>query len=267
MPIGPRDLLRRGRRAVRAGRLLLWRRTLRRRALDVTADTARRTALVVAPHPDDETLGCGGTVALKRQHGTRVRVLVVTDGRRSHRSAVISPDELAAIRADEARRATAALGLPPDELVLLGVREDELAEHVETVVDAIAAELRSGEFADVLVTSDWDWHDDHRLVSAAVREAAARAGGAVRVLEFPVWSWVDGPDDPRAALDGVRAGLVDVTAVLEQKRAAVAEYRSQTTNLSGEDDWAVMDATLLGRFLGDAEIFVEPAADRAGAGR
>ncbi|MBB5786224.1 PIG-L deacetylase family protein [Jiangella mangrovi] len=259
--------MRRARRAVRAARLRRWRRALRRRALDVTADSALRTALVVAPHPDDETLGCGGTVALKRLHGTRVRVLVVTDGRRSHTSAVISPDELAAIRADEARRATAALGLPADELVLLGVREDELSAHADAVADAVAAELRTGAFADVLVTSGWDWHEDHQLVSAAVRDAAERAGGTVRVLEFPVWSWVDGPADPRAALDGVRAGLVDVSGVLERKRAAVAEYRSQTTRLSGEDDWAVMDEALLGRFLGDAEIFVEPAADRAGAGR
>ncbi|MGW5363360.1 PIG-L deacetylase family protein [Actinopolymorpha pittospori] len=266
-PVSPRDVLRRGRRAVRAGLLLLWRQALRHRARDVTALSSGRAALVVAPHPDDETLGCGGTIALKRRNGTRVRVLVVTDGRRSHRSAVISADELAAIRAAEIARASAVLGVPAEELVLLGVREDQLTAHYEAVVDAVTAELRTGNFAEVLVTSAWDWHEDHQLVSTAVHEAVGRAGGVARILEYPVWSWVDGPPDPWRALGGVRAGSVDVSSVIGQKRAAIAEYRSQTTKLTDEATWAVMDAALIGHFLGGVEIFVEPAADRVEAQR
>ncbi|MGH3487559.1 MAG: PIG-L deacetylase family protein, partial [Actinopolymorphaceae bacterium] len=265
--VSPREVLRRGRRTVRAGLLLLWRRLLRHRARDVTASSSGRATLVVAPHPDDETFGCGGTIALKRCHGTRVRVLVVTDGRRSHRSAVISADELSAIRAAEVGRATAVLGVPAEELVLLGVREDELAAQYDAVVAAVAAELRAGSFAEVLVTSRWDWHEDHQLVSAAVHEAVGRAGGVARILEYPVWSWVDGPSDLWRALGGVRASSVDVSSVIGQKRSAIAEYRSQTTKLTDEETWAVMDATLIGQFLGGVEVFLEPASGRAGVWR
>jgi len=49
-------------------------------ARDDTATSAARSALVLAPHPDDETLGCGATILRKRAAGTPVHVLIVTDG-------------------------------------------------------------------------------------------------------------------------------------------------------------------------------------------
>jgi hypothetical protein len=56
-------------------------------ARDFTDSAAGRAALVIAPHPDDETLGCGATILRKVSAGSSVTVLIVTDGRHSHRSA------------------------------------------------------------------------------------------------------------------------------------------------------------------------------------
>ena len=84
--------------AVRPPAVRLWRRELQRRAVDETLGAAGRSCLVLAPHPDDETLGVGALIARKRAAGTRVRVLVVTDGRGSHVSSVLDPDALAAVR-------------------------------------------------------------------------------------------------------------------------------------------------------------------------
>jgi len=55
-------------------------RTLIATARDVTAGTSLRSMLVVAPHPDDETLGCGARIILSRRQGSRVKLLVATDG-------------------------------------------------------------------------------------------------------------------------------------------------------------------------------------------
>src|SRR5690349_19075047 len=64
------------------------------RAEDVTSQAAARSCLVLAPHPDDETLGCGATIMRKRAAGTPVHVVIATDGRHSLASSELSADAL-----------------------------------------------------------------------------------------------------------------------------------------------------------------------------
>ncbi|MFP5375280.1 MAG: PIG-L deacetylase family protein [Acidimicrobiia bacterium] len=268
------------RRAARASKPAIrrvWRRAVRARAVDETAVSAGRSAVVVAPHPDDETLGCGATIARKRAAGTDVSVVVVTDGRYSHRSQVISPDELAAIRADEARAACAVLGVDAGALHLLGFEEGTVAARREEVSRRIAEIVDDARPDEVLTTYRRDWHVDHRAVSAAV-DAAAAGASRPRVLEFPIWYWVDGPwvAEPgttttvrRYLSDPLRAARLQTVGVrtgdhLAAKRAALAAYRSQTTNLTGERNWAVMDERLLGLFLAPVELFVPVGAEAQG---
>lgn len=256
----------------------MWRRTVLARAADHTASAAGRRAVVVAPHPDDETLGCGAVIARKRAAGTDVTVVVVTDGRHSHRSATVSPDELAALRADEARAACTRLGVEPSRLHLLGLEEATAASRREEVARRLAEVLDDAQPDEVLTTCASDWHVDHQAVSAAARKAVASACPGARILEFPIWFWVDGPwgvpSGQRQQVWGylgapLRASRIPAVTVrseehLAVKRAALAEYRTQTTNLTGERDWAVMDDDLLSLFLGPVELFfpVEPGAGR-----
>ena len=67
-----------------------------------------RKILVVAPHPDDETLGCGGLISLLAQNGSAFYIVFVTDGSASHRNSRAWPSaRLAAQREQEARNALA----------------------------------------------------------------------------------------------------------------------------------------------------------------
>lgn len=265
-----RAMPRRAARASKPAIRRLWRQVVLARAVDETDGSARRTAVVVAPHPDDETLGCGATIARKRAAGTRVVVVVVTDGRHSHRSGVVSPDRLAALRADEVRAACARLGVDADDVHLLGFEEGAAAARHDAIAARLAEVLADVRPDEVLTTCRSDWHLDHQAVSAAVRAAVARVADRPRLLEFPVWYWVDGPWTPepgegrrvsRYLADPVRASRLRAVKVrtgehLGAKRAALAEFRSQTTNLTGEPGWAVMDDRLLGLFLGAAEVFL-----------
>lgn len=270
------------RRAARASKPAirrLWRRAVLARAADDTATAAARTALVVAPHPDDETLGCGGLIARKRAAGTDVTVVVVTDGRHSHRSEQVSADQLAAIRADEAGAACARLGVDPSRLHLLGYEEGTAAAQGEEVTGRLAEIVAAVRPDDVLTTCGADWHLDHQAVSASTRAAVRAAAPGTRLLEFPIWWWVDGPWSLDARRGGgriwrylsdpvrssrVKALTVVTAGYLEAKREALREYRSQTTNLTGEPTWAVMDDDLLSLFLGPVELFlpVEPEGSR-----
>ncbi|MCW2715748.1 MAG: GlcNAc-PI de-N-acetylase [Frankiales bacterium] len=256
-----------------------WRRELRRRAVDETASAAQRSCLVLAPHPDDETLGAGSLIARKRGAGTRVRVVIVTDGRGSHASELIGPRALAAIRRAESRRACGALGVDPADVVHLDLPEGGIASRIGEVQDAVTAEVERWEPDDVLVTSGLDWHEDHRALARAARLAVPGSSGP-RLLEYPVWCWADGPwsvRPGRSLRQAARALVAEpVTTArsahpvavragqrhLEAKRAALAEYRSQTTNLTGEPDWAVMDEAFLSAFLRPEELFLTPPTGR-----
>ena len=86
------------------------------RAEDVTSRTAARSCLVLAPHPDDETLGCGATIMRKLVTGASVRVVIATDGRHSPRPNKLSIDAFVKVREEEARRAARFWGSRPRTL-------------------------------------------------------------------------------------------------------------------------------------------------------
>jgi LmbE family N-acetylglucosaminyl deacetylase len=146
-------------------------------ARDITAATARRSALVLAPHPDDETLGCGATVLRKVDAGARVVVLFATDGRHSHIDPRRPPEALAAARAAEAREACRRLGVAAADVVWLGCEETRLWAECERARarQAIAALLRGGAFDEVFVPAAADAHADHRALHRALTEALTEA--------------------------------------------------------------------------------------------
>ena len=79
-------------------------------ARDDTRAGFARSCLVVAPHPDDETLGCGGSIAARAANGQRVVVAILTDGEAAATMRASAPDELAALRREEALLAASRLG-------------------------------------------------------------------------------------------------------------------------------------------------------------
>ena len=91
-----------GAHAVEPVALAMWRRAVVLSAQDDTRASEGRRCLVIAPHPDDETIACGATITRKRAAGTPVTVLVVADGRYAQPgSRHITPADLAAIRSIE----------------------------------------------------------------------------------------------------------------------------------------------------------------------
>src|SRR3954452_22419232 len=96
-------------RKLRASLHKRWFTAVAQRADDVTERSASASCIVFAPHPDDETLGCGATIHRKRANGTTVHVVIASDGRRSQKPDLVSPDEMAGIRRQEAHDACTIL--------------------------------------------------------------------------------------------------------------------------------------------------------------
>ncbi|WP_369052283.1 PIG-L family deacetylase [Kineococcus terrestris] len=233
--------------------------------------------VVVAAHPDDETLGAGGLIATAADAGARVDVVVATDGDASHPcSPTHPPARLAQLRAEEVRRAVAVLA-PAARVHHLGLPDGALAGHVDAVAAAVTGLLAPAggapdtpgapdapDAAAALVVGVWtgDGHPDHAAAGEGAARAAAAAGA--RLLHHPVWAWHWAePGDAR--LPWARALRLPLPApVLERKRSALAEHVSQVAPLSDRPgDEVLLPARLLEHFTRPAELFFAPEAPGA----
>jgi LmbE family N-acetylglucosaminyl deacetylase len=195
------------------------------------------TCLILAPHPDDESLGCGGLIANCVAAGRLPLVVVLTDGAGSHpHSRAFPPERLRAVRAQEVRDAVACLGLPPDRVVLLN-EPDTAAPHSGPRFDAMVARLTGlvrQEAACTAILAPWrhDPHCDHEAASLVAAAVAALTG--VRHVAYPVWGWTLPPETPIVEPPG-RGFRLDIGAVLPAKRAAIYAHRSQYGRLITDD--------------------------------
>ncbi|TQJ31150.1 bifunctional PIG-L family deacetylase/class I SAM-dependent methyltransferase [Microbacterium sp. SLBN-146] len=217
--------------------------------------------VIVAAHPDDESLGAGGLAHDAARRGIRVRVVVVTDGENSHpASRTIAPVDLAAVRRREVSAAVRELS-PHATVEFLGIPDGgiegesmRVAAYVRRIVaDAAAAAPR------VLVVAPWegDGHRDHRLVGRVAREVAEELGADYRGYPIWLWHWGTAADAPWASMERVR--LDD--AACAAKRAALARHESQNAPLSREPgDEAILHDGMRAHFARPFEILVRPDA-------
>jgi LmbE family N-acetylglucosaminyl deacetylase len=259
------------------------RRSLSARAHDHTEKAQSSSAMIVAPHPDDETLACGATILRKRALGRRVWIVIVTDGGRSHSSAIVSPAELVRIRRAEAIEACRRMDVPDDDLIFLDAPDSGLATHRAEVHSRLAELLSRHRPDEIYSPSVLDRHPDHREVASLTRLAAASVGYEA-LLEYVVWpgrarAWAGAALAARSRLwralsrpanEAVLARPVTVAATphLDAKRHALTAYASQLENLTGEPHWATMDSRFLSRFFEAKELFFRHAlvpAIRAGS--
>jgi LmbE family N-acetylglucosaminyl deacetylase len=222
-----------------------------------------RPFIIVAPHPDDERLACGGLIADACRQGLRGKVVIVSDGAGLHRnSKAYPPDRLTALREDEAKQAGAELGLRPEDMLFLGLpdrfvpSEGEEAERaIEAIVDC-ASEIGAG-----LLFVSWrhDPHCDHEASYRIARKVQRRAG-EIRLFEYVVWGHTL---PPTTEVDPIRSGFrirIDSHAQ-EKKRRAIAAHRSQTTALIDDDPGGFLISQIdLAHFDRPYEFFFESDA-------
>jgi LmbE family N-acetylglucosaminyl deacetylase len=182
--------------------------------------------LVVAPHADDETLGCGGLIAAQVRAGRSVTVVYLTD------SAGSPPGvpALARQRRAEAESALAVLGVEPARTAWLDLPDGTLdrlpPEARRQAVGRLAALIRELGPGEVLAPYRAGGSTEHTAAWALTRDALA-AGGGGRLLEYPVWAWWN-PFRLRDRL-GARAGNLRLELGPDRalKRRALACHRSQ----------------------------------------
>lgn len=179
---------------------------------------------VVAPHPDDESIGCGGLIALWAGPGRSVEVVFLTEGGRGSpalRDGGLPParrEEAAlALRRTRRAEAEAALRILGASALWLDGADSALHRDEERLA-ARLAECWAADPPDLVAAPDpEDRHPDHAVAARIVGRAAGRALAAdAGVLAYEVWC----PARITAVLD--------ITAVAESKWRAIGQHRSQT---------------------------------------
>ena len=227
--------------------------SISRSGTDATAATAKRSCVVLAPHPDDETLGCGVAIMRKVDAGTAVQVVVVSDG--STYPPHKSPEDNIATRDAELRAACAALGLPDGAVTHLSFPETKLHLAGEELVDAVSDVVRTHAPDDVLVTSEADPHSDHAALGVATRSALA--GRSTRLLLYPIWQWERPRSWLRTLQGSSRPERVHTSGYVDRKRDALARYTSQLTVAAGGElsEDVGLTPQFIRRFVGRYEVF------------
>jgi LmbE family N-acetylglucosaminyl deacetylase len=166
-----------------------------------------KDVLVVAPHPDDETLMAGGTMARLASEGVTVHVLVATSGEAT-RGVAASAGEIGNRRRAETVAACRTLGAATP--VFLNLPDGRLEAHTEALADGIVAAAERDGIATILAPWWLDGHPDHRAVATAICEADLLESTVIWAGE--IWT----PLVPNR--------IVEITAEVERKREAIRGY-------------------------------------------
>ncbi len=224
-------------------------------------------ATVFSPHPDDETLSCGGTIIKKKRRGAEVKIFFLTDGRASH-SQFISANKLKSIRANEALAASRMLGLEENDVAFLEYKSRELSNNWNSAIHKVIEILRLQQPDEIFIPYRREMHLDHLATNRIVVSALQMYKRKVTIYEYPIWLWNHLPwvrvpistqkEIASALKHSLISGLsllkdfrcsVYIGDVLQLKRAALDQYKSQMTRLIPDSRWQTLGDISNGEFL------------------
>ncbi|WP_051907946.1 PIG-L family deacetylase [Flavimarina sp. Hel_I_48] len=217
--------------------------------------------LVIAPHPDDETLGCGGLIALLREQSIKVCIAFVTNGAASHpNSKKYPPQQVAVMRKKEAIAAARFLGMDESTLYFLNQPDGGLdaisSEEYDRVLELLKSLLSAQNIQTLVIPYEHDAHSDHRAAWKICQDLAASHDLKLTIIEYPIWLWENGKQDEIPVRDSYNFFRLDITTVLEAKHLAIAAHVTQTTRLIDDDaDGFILTEKLLKPFMGTLEYY------------
>ncbi len=208
--------------------------------------------VIVAPHPDDEVLACGGLLQQLGAMRMPMLIVAVTDGEASHPgSDTWTRARLQTVRPDETMAALAVLGLDAVPVTRLELPDGGVAPREHDLAQALAALIAPGDL--LLTTWRHDGHPDHEATARACATAAGGCGAAL--VEAPIWGWHwSRPGDASMPFDAARRLMLD-DATLARKRAALACFESQLVSDDGAGHDAILTRNTLERLLNPFELY------------
>ncbi|MDB9373529.1 PIG-L deacetylase family protein [Nodularia sphaerocarpa] len=211
----------------------------------------QKSAMVFSPHQDDETFGCGGMIAYKREQGIPVIIVFLTDGQGAAGSNPNAQNTMIKIRQQEAIEALGILGVEASKIHFLAKIDGSLqnlkTDEKQQTICQVAELIRYYQPEEVYVPHRKDCHQDHEATYELVKAAIAENKMTVELLQYPIWLFWRAPLFILLNLQDIAAAYCFSTiSVQEKKNQAIASYKSQIKSLP---------RGFIKRFLGSYEIF------------
>ncbi|MGL5944196.1 MAG: PIG-L deacetylase family protein [Waterburya sp.] len=247
--------------------------------------TLTSSVLVVAPHPDDEALGCGGAIAILRQMKLPVKVAIISDGTQSHPNSRKYPTEaLRELREKESLAALKILDVDPQDITFFRLPDGNVPNLDEAEFDStinlfqdylnqfnikscIQPITKPSAFCplpsafsrrELTIFLPWrgDPHRDHRASWQLINAAIKKLEISPRLLEYPIWTWER--QQTSDLFDSAKTWQLNISGVLDLKKQAIAQYRSQISDLIDDDPEGFrLTPEVLKHFTHPWEIYLE----------
>jgi len=169
--------------------------------------------LVLAPHPDDDVLGCGGTLVKHVAAGASVSVVYLTDGRKGDPT-FPSEESLVLERQKEARAACALLGI--EKLEFLGIH-DQALQATPDIVAKVRRIVKEDNPDLIYLPSFLDNHRDHFETNRILAQAGKGQSESIRVAAYETWTPLTAPNI-----------VVDITDSIGIKENAIRCHKTQS---------------------------------------
>jgi LmbE family N-acetylglucosaminyl deacetylase len=179
--------------------------------------------IVLAPHPDDETLGAGGLIAKLCRQGAAVTVVAITDGENAY-----ADTNLGTIRVPEQMEALSRLGVPESMVHRFQLPDRDVSACEDQLVDLLLALVEPG----MHVVAPWqhDFHPDHEATGRAASRVAQIK--SVSLTSYLFWTWHRGTPEILDGLSLEKLSLSDEE--LRTKLHALEAHASQFEHPDGE---------------------------------
>ena len=247
------------------------------RITPISTEDLVASAIVFSPHPDDETLGCGGTIIRKRKAEAEVKIVFMTDGSFSHHR-FIPRKELIELRQKEAIAAAKVLGIAETDAIFLNFSDGKLQQGASKAIAIVKELLRQVCPQQVFIPYIRETHPDHLATSQIVLAALNNYTQKVAVYEYPIWYWHHFPWTRTGKRDSrlsyLKASIkakwgqqllqefnyrVAIESVKSQKQLALAQHQTQMKRLVDDSNWGLLkdvsDGEWLDCFFQTQEIF------------
>jgi len=217
--------------------------------------------LVVAPHPDDEVLGCGGLVSRCLGGGGRVEISILTGGERSHeRCCQLDGQAVKQARRDLALKAGRCLSLRDGDITFLDWGDGQIGRddcgQFSRRADELARLIERVRPEAVFAPHPFEGWSDHEAAERITRAAIERSGVKCRLFHYCVWFWFSMPLRRALRIDWRKARLLDIRDVYDRKQAAIDEYLTPCAPCG--NPWSgVLPREFLNAFKWKNELFFE----------
>lgn len=216
------------------------------------------TTLIIAPHADDESLGCGGLIALLRKYNQKVYILLLSDGTLSHPNSKEYPAEkLMLLRENELKNAAGILNVDEQNILFSRFKDRSVPNnsdpHFEVAVKSIKKIIQQINPDSIFMPWRRDPHPDHRAANQLIVAADLKP---IKIYEYPIWLQELGESSDSPTGTEVVPFRLDITSVLDRKQKAIAAHLSQTSDLITDDPSGFkLSEHMLNQFKVPYEIF------------